>query len=167
MKRLALPFILILALSLTACATATPANPTPTQPVPVSPTASVTATSPADNTTASSDLARSDEQGAVTVAVIPLNLTSAGDTLEFDIALNTHSVDLSMDLATLATLSTDTGITVQPTLWDAPRGGHHVEGKLIFPAMVDGKSILEGTSILTLTIANLDVPSRVFEWQLQ
>jgi hypothetical protein len=71
-----------------------------------------------------------------------------------------------MDLATLSTLTTDTGLSVQATTWDAPRGGHHVQGKLIFPATQDGKSILEGTSKLTLTITNVDAPTRVFEWQL-
>lgn len=57
--------------------------------------------------------------------------------------------------------------TVQATLWDAPRGGHHVEGKLIFPALQKGKSILDGATKLTLTIVNVDAPSRVFEWQLK
>jgi hypothetical protein len=81
--------------------------------------------------------------------------------------METHSVDLSMNRATLSTLTTDTGITVQATLWDAPRGGHHVSGRLIFPATLDGKSILNGATKLTLTIHDVDIPSRVFEWQLQ
>jgi len=159
MKRFALPLLLTLTLILAACSTAPSAEPPPT--------AAAAAASPTGDSTASSELTRSDQQGMVTVDITPLNLTSPGDTLEFDIALNTHSVDLSMDLATLANLATDTGITIQPTLWDAPRGGHHVEGKLIFPATVDGKSILEGANNLTLTITDLDVPSRVFEWQLK
>jgi len=103
----------------------------------------------------------------VTVEITPSNLSDPSDRLDFDVAMNTHSVDLSMDLATLATLSTDTGITVQATLWDAQPGGHHVSGKLIFPATKDGKPILEGAGRLTLTIVNVDAPSRVFEWQLQ
>ncbi|MBI5839831.1 MAG: hypothetical protein HZB19_06990 [Chloroflexi bacterium] len=86
---------------------------------------------------------------------------------EFDGALNTHSVDLSMDLTTLATLTTDSGITVQATTWDAPRGGHHVEGKLVFPATKDGKPILAEAGKITLTTINVDVPSRVFEWELK
>jgi hypothetical protein len=72
-----------------------------------------------------------------------------------------------MDLATLATLTADTGVMIQATLWEAPLGGHHVEGKLIFPATKDGKSILEDASKLTLTIANLDAASRIFEWELK
>jgi hypothetical protein len=110
---------------------------------------------------------RTDGQGAIIFEVTPLNLDAPADTLEFDIVLTTHSIDLSMDLAATATLTTDTGVTVQATSWDAPRGGHHVEGKLIFPATKDGKSILEGATKLTITILNVDAPSRVFEWELK
>ena len=81
--------------------------------------------------------------------------------------MNTHTIDLSMDLATLATLHTDTGVSLVSTLWDAPRGGHHVEGKLIFPATQNGKPILESATKLTLTIINVDAPTRVFEWELK
>ncbi len=113
------------------------------------------------------DLTRTDQQGAITVEVKPLNLDNPSGQLEFDVVMDTHSVDLSMDLTTLATLTTDTGITVQATVWDAPRGGHHVEGKLIFPAVKDGRSILEGAGKLTLTIVDVDAPSRIFDWLLQ
>jgi hypothetical protein len=112
------------------------------------------------------DLVRNDEQGQISVAVTPVNLTDPGETVEFEVGLNTHSVDLSMDLAALATLTTDTGATVQASQWDAPGGGHHVSGKLIFPAAVDGAPLLEGAATLTLTIKNLDVPERVFTWEL-
>jgi hypothetical protein len=119
------------------------------------------------NMNGSSELTRLDEQGAVVFEVTPLNLGTPRDTLEFDVAMNTHSVDLSMDLVTLSTLSTDTGITVQASKWDAVPGGHHVEGRLIFPSMQDGKSLLEGATKLTLTIVNVDAPKRLFEWELR
>ncbi len=157
MKRFLLPALLILTFLLAACS----ATSTPLQTDLQADSAST------DAAASSGDLKRSDGQGSVTVEVTPLNLNAPADTLEFDIVMDTHSVELSMDLATLATLTTDTGVTVQATLWDAPRGGHHVEGKLIFPTSNDGKSILEGAGKLTLTITDLDVPSRVFEWQLQ
>lgn len=116
--------------------------------------------------TTSSDLVRTDAQGAVTFEVNPVNLDSPGDTLVFDVTMDTHSIDLSMDLAALATLTTDNGQTVQGTQWDAPRGGHHVEGNLIFPATSDGKPLLEGAKELTLTIKDVDAPARVFTWQI-
>lgn len=158
MKRFLIPSLLILTLILAACS-ATPA-PLPSDPAPVS--------ASSGNSAAQFDSAmRTDGQGAIIFEVTPLNLNEPADTIEFDIVLTTHSIDLSMDLATQATLTTDTGLTVQATLWDAPRGGHHVEGKLIFPATVDGKSILDGATKLTLTIVDVDAPSRVFEWGVQ
>ena len=161
MKRFILPLLLILTFILAACAPSqTSTDQANSQPASVS---TRSASSQAD----ASDSTRSDQQGAVTVNVTPLNLADPSDQLEFDITLETHSVDLSMDLATLATLTTDTGITLQATKWDAPRGGHHVSGKLIFPATKDGKSILEGASKLTLTITNVDAASRTFEWKLK
>ena len=153
MKRFLLPLLLTVVLILSACSAATP-------------TSDQTAPSTGNETSASADLTRSDGQGTVTVEVIPLNLNVPTETLEFDVIMDTHSVELSMDLAKLATLTTDTGITVQATTWDAPRGGHHVEGKLIFPATKDGKTILGNASKLTLTLTDVDAPSRVFEWRI-
>ena len=163
MKRSIFPPLLVLTFIVSACAPwAVNTAPPTSQPTPVSNNNAAPM-----NTADEGNLARTDEQGAVVVEVTPLNLEAPADTLEFDIAMNTHSVDLSMDLATLSTLSTDTGITVQAAKWDATPGGHHVSGKLIFPATSSGKSILDGTSKLTLTIVNVDAASRAFEWELK
>jgi len=116
---------------------------------------------------AGNELTRMDQQGMVVVELTPLNLGMAGDTLIFEVAMNTHSVDLSMDLAKLSTLTTDTDVTVQALMWDAPLGGHHVSGKLTFPAMKDGVSIMEGVTNITLQIRNVDADLRTFEWQLK
>ena len=173
MKRFALALLLALTLILAACAPQ--ANPDSTQP-PAQPDSAAMATPTDDpailptlfpNTANASDMTRMDEQGAVIFEVTPLNLGTPADTLEFDVSMNTHSVDLSMDLAQLATLSTDAGLTVQASKWDAAPGGHHVSGKLLFPSMQDTKSILEGASKITLTIINVDATSRIFEWELK
>ncbi len=109
---------------------------------------------------------RLDNQGAVSVEIRPLNLNNPGATLDFAVALNTHSVDLSMDLSQMAVLTTDTGAQVQATRWDAPRGGHHVRGTLHFPAAVDGLPVIQpDTHRITITIQNLDVPERTFVWE--
>lgn len=172
MKRFVFPLLMLFLL--VACAPSQAVNQPPT-PV-ASPALDVTSTPTDDpallptlfpNSNGNGELSRIDEQGAVVFEVTPLNLGTPADTLEFDVAMNTHSVDLSMDLAALSTLSTDNGITVQASKWDAVPGGHHVEGKLIFPSAQDGTSILDGASKLTLTIVDVDVPSRVFEWELQ
>lgn len=165
MRRLLFLF-LPAALLLAACAPAAPAAASQPE-VPTVVAVQATSTPEAD-TAAGSDLHRVDEQGAVVIEVTPSNLDTPSDVLEFEVAMNTHSVNLSMDLAALSTLTTDTGVTVQASKWDAPPGGgHHVSGKLIFPATQNGKSILEGASKLTLTITNVDAPSRLFEWQLK
>ncbi len=158
MKRLTLPLLFTLSLILAACA---PSQASTDQSQPGSASAS---TEPSQ--ASAGDLTRSDGQGAVTVEVTPLNLDNPSEQLEFNVVMDTHTVDLGMDLAALATLTTDTGTAIQATTWDAPRGGHHVEGKLIFPATKDGKTILEDATRLTLTITDVDAPSRVFEWPL-
>jgi hypothetical protein len=153
MKRLVL--IIMAALLLAACAPAQSAAPSAQAPANTSiPVAG------------SPDLVRTDSQGAVTVKITPLNLDKPNDILEFDVAMDTHSVDLSMDLSTLAILTTDTGLTIRASKWDAPGGGHHAEDKLSFPAMQDGKSILVGAKKLTLTITGIDNATRIFTWDL-
>lgn len=116
--------------------------------------------------TDTADLTRTGSQGEVTLKITPLNLDNPGDTLKFEVVLDTHTVELDMDLATLATLTTDTGLTLQPTLWDAPRGGHHAEVTLAFPATLDGKSILDDAKQLTLTISDVDDATSTFTWDL-
>ncbi len=158
MKRILLPIFLILSLVLSACSVTSTSLPTDPQPDAVS----------TDSSSPSNDSAmRIDQQGAIIFEITPLNLRAPTDTLEFDVVMTTHSIDLIMDLAKLSTLTTDTGVSVDATVWDAPLGGHHVEGKLIFPTTKDGKSILEGATKLTLTIINVDSPSRIFEWELK
>ena len=158
MKRLLIPALIILIFVITACSATL--SPLPTQP-PSDPVSTVSASPEFDSAT------RMDDQGAIIFEVTPLDLNQTAESLVFNIVLTTHSIDLSMDLAATATLLTDTGVSVNSTLWDAPRGGHHVEGKLIFPAAQDGKSILDGATKLTLTITNVDAPTRIFEWELK
>jgi hypothetical protein len=158
MKKLIIPILLLLTLAITACSAVSPSLPSQSQADP----GSTESTSPE-----LASATRMDTQGAIIFEVTPLNLDQTSESLEFNIVLTTHSIDLSMDLASTATLITDTGISVNSTLWDAPRGGHHVQGKLIFPATQDGKSILEGATKLTLTISNVDAPTRTFDWELK
>lgn len=172
------PLALVLAVALlVSCASAKPATsglPSTTTPAGVVQSAvgtsqapgqaSAGTTQPADQT---QGLTRTDGQGAVTVEVTPENLNNPGNLLTFDIGMDTHSVDLNMDLATLATLTTDNGRAVQATEWKGPGGGgHHVSGKLSFPTSVNGGPLLEGAKKLTLSIRNVDAAERVFVWDL-
>lgn len=116
------------------------------------------------------DPTRRAEAGAVTVEVTPLNLADVGaTTLDFQVSLNTHSVDLGVDLAKLAVLKAN-GVETAAVAWQAPPGGgHHVQGTLRFPrATADGQPLLAGAASFTIVIRDLGgVPERVFLWKLE
>jgi len=119
---------------------------------------------PSEPTTAS--LAQTDDQGAVVFVVEPLNLNGGGETLDFNVTMETHSVDLGWDLAALSTLETDAGARVAAIGW--PMGsGHHYGGTLSFPRVTaGGENLLAGAGVLRLIIHGTDVPERVFAWDL-
>lgn len=161
-RRYALGWLLLTVLLLAACqgATSGPNQPLATDNVV---TEEITANDPVPAMTYAT---LEDKQGQVTVLVKPLNLDNPAPTLDFEVTLDTHSIDLSLDLATLASLTTDDGRQVVATGWDAPEGGHHVSGVLSFPVLVDGVALLDETTSLTLTLRDVDVPERVFTWNL-
>ncbi len=106
-----------------------------------------------------------DRQGAVQVAVTPLGRESAqAGRLIFEVAMNTHSVDLSMDLAQLATLETDTGLSLKALRWSGGNG-HHVTGWLefAFPQGEEARRLAEA-DLWRLIVRNVDAPTRVYEW---
>ena len=109
------------------------------------------------------------EAGGVTVAVTPLSLGDPqASSLDFQVALDTHTVELGGDLARLAVLKA-AGQDVPASSWQAPAGGgHHVSGLLSFPALdAAGKPMLENAGTVTLVIRNLaGVPLRTFTWTL-
>ena len=138
----------------------------PVQPTVAQATQSVqpTPAQPAKPAIPPGDLTRSNEGGSVTIKVKPLNLGSGGTTLEFDVVMDTHSVELNFDLKQLAVLKTDTGAEVKPSARFAQVGsGHHVESKLSFPA-----DKIAGARMLTLILKNVSgVAERTFTWNLQ
>jgi hypothetical protein len=84
--------------------------------------------------------------------------------------MNTHAVDLDgYDLRQLAVLRTENGQGVQPIDWDAPKGGHHRQGTLTFPAKTT-----DGSPLITLSTRSVEVvirdvagvPERTFQWNL-
>jgi hypothetical protein len=101
--------------------------------------------------------------GNVTVAVTWRGL-AAGPV--FDVALDTHSVDLDgIDLGGLAVLRVD-GAEIQPLSWDARKGGHHREGTLTFPATTaDGSPVIDTNAAVELIIRDVaGVSERTFRW---
>lgn len=110
-------------------------------------------------------IAQSNEGGGVTVKVTPLNLSDAtADTLEFEVVLDTHTVELNYDIAQLAILRDNLGNEYAPAAWTTTEsGGHHVSGKLSF---ADRSTLLQsGVTELTLDVTNIaGVASRPFTW---
>ncbi len=108
---------------------------------------------------------QTSEGGQVTIDVTWLG-AAAGPS--FVVAMNTHSVDLDgVDLRQLASLRVDKGPALQPSGWDAPKGGHHRSGTLTFPtAGADGTpTISAGVNNVELVIRDVaGVPERTFTW---
>ena len=100
-----------------------------------------------------------DNRNRVRVDVKPVQL-APGQSVKFEVRMNTHSEGLNQDLLTVSTLTDDQGNEYQPTNWEgSPSGGHHRTGVLEFPA-------LEGDpGLVILVIRNIaNVPARKFEW---
>jgi hypothetical protein len=117
--------------------------------------------------TQSSALTQTNEAGQVMITVTWQG-RSGGPV--FTVAMNTHAVNLdSYDLRQLAVLRTDQGLSIQPSEWNAPAGGHHRTGTLIFPATTTSGASVIGpkTRTMTLLIRNVSsIPERSFRWTL-
>ncbi|MCC7165616.1 MAG: hypothetical protein IT331_24175 [Anaerolineae bacterium] len=101
------------------------------------------------------------EDGSVTVKVIPVQ-TNMNAPLEFEIVMDTHSVDLANDMLKTVVLRDDAGKEYMPLKWAGPgAGGHHRQGTIQFG------QLKQTTKTLTLLVKNVaGVPERVFEWEL-
>ena len=111
---------------------------------------------------AASNLApQSSREGGVSVQVTPR--TMSGSVWEFEFSLNTHSGDLSEDLAKAVVLVADGGQSYAPAAWEgAPPGGHHRKGVLRFKAITPQPQAIE----LKLQRPGEQAP-RSFRWQLR
>lgn len=78
---------------------------------------------------------RIDERAEVTVRVRPEAARGSFRDWRFTITLDTHSVELDMDLAALSELRFQGGAVARPVRYEGdPPGGHHRTGVLVFPA---------------------------------
>lgn len=107
--------------------------------------------------------AQKTAQRGVTVTVTPQNLGPAAAAWEFKVVLDTHSQDLSDDLAKSTVLVDATGQQHAPVAWKgAPPGGHHREGVLSFVPIKPAPASVE------LRMQRPGEPDRrSFRWQLQ
>lgn len=101
-----------------------------------------------------------NQEADVAVEVTPLKLSSK-ESPEFDIVLDTHSVNLDKSLKDISVLEDDKGNMYSPISWSGGIGGHHIEGNLVFPSLSkDAKSV-------KLTIKQIGGVDRIFNWVLK
>lgn len=107
--------------------------------------------------------AQKNTAGGVTVAVTPAKLVAGAKTWDFSIVLDTHTQDLSDDLAGSAVLVDDRGNEFKALAWDgAAPGGHHRSGVLKFNAIEPRPQVLE------LRISRPgEAKPRTFRWRLE
>jgi len=101
------------------------------------------------------------EEGNVIITAKP-EILSVGQKPKFELEFNTHSVDLSFDVAVQSYLVDDQGNRFDNEIWNgSPSGGHHRDGTLIF------NTVLSKTKFVKLIIRNVsDIPERTFRWEL-
>ena len=88
--------------------------------------------------------ARAVTVGAVDIVIEPTRIDETGAV--FRIAMDTHSEELSADLASTSVLEVD-GLEWTAATWSGdPPGGHHREGQLIFEA--SGPAV--GSAVLSI-----------------
>jgi hypothetical protein len=129
----------------------------PALPVTVTATLSDSASAPAASAPVTATLLpQTFQAGAVAVTVQPLNLgAQAKDTLDFAVRLETHTGSLDDDLSKLAMLRVGE-VEVPASAWEAPRGGHHIDGILSFPAVdAGGNPLLAGATEAVLIFRGL------------
>lgn len=105
---------------------------------------------------------KSAERG-VTVSVRPIDLSVAAKRWAFEVVLDTHSVDLSDDLAKATLLVDDRGAEYRAAGWQGdPPGGHHRRGTLDFAPVAPRPAAIE------LRIQRPGEPApRAFRWRLR
>ncbi len=109
-------------------------------------------------------LVQSNTGGSITIDVEWIKAEDGY--LIFDVAMNTHSVDLDQyDLGRLAVLRDDAGNEYNPVSWDSAAGGHHRQGTLTFPLP---DSLSQGTAkYVEVVIRDVaDIAERVLKWEL-
>ena len=99
----------------------------------------------------------------VTVAVTPGGFAAEAKTWDFAVVLDTHTQELSDDLAGSAVLVDDRGNEFKALAWEgAGPGGHHRKGVLKFKAIEPKPQALE------LRVSRPgEAKARIFRWSLR
>lgn len=102
---------------------------------------------------------KSDSQGGVNITITPKTFSDL--TWDFEIVLDTHSVELNEDLTQAAVLINEKGKEYKPSAWEGdPPGGHHRKGILRF-----GSIKTQPLSFVVKIKEVGGIAERVFNWQ--
>ncbi len=135
-------------------ATALPGEPSPTTLPTSAPTAAPTAMP-----TVVALPSQSVSGGGVVVTVKPITL-APGEPAAFDVAMNSHSVEIVEDMVAATVLRDDAGNQFPATAWEgAGPGGHHREGVIRFGTLSG-----EPKELVLVIRGVAKVPERVFRW---
>lgn len=107
------------------------------------------------------------QAGAVTAQATARNLADAAPTvLEFEVVLDTHSVDLPADLGAVAMLRIGAA-EVEADSWEGEEGAssHHVKGLLRFTLGDAGRAALDTTNTVSLELALPNDEPAVLIWE--
>lgn len=103
---------------------------------------------------------RINNEGGLSVEVRPIDFSFGGRS-QFEVFLNTHQGDLDFDLNEKAFLIDEKDNQYLPLEWQGGRGGHHISGVLVFPAVAEAKKI-------KLIISDVyNIKEREFLWDLE
>jgi len=116
--------------------------------------------------------AKRSESAGVGMEIVFKEASAEG--IVFDVAFDTMKMDappLESDLSKLATLIVDGGAPIGPSSWTIrQRGhmGHHVRGRLVFPAEADGRPVMgAGARTFEVRLAGAQgEPQGVFSWSI-
>lgn len=104
---------------------------------------------------------KSNNQNGVRVQITPIVL-SPNKAAQFQLRLNTHSVELGQDLTVVAELRDDQDRTYKALQWKgSPPGGHHRSGKLTFEAL---HTTVREVTLIIHEVGGVD--QRVFSWKI-
>ena len=102
--------------------------------------------------------AQENSEGNVTVVVTPIISDSS---LDFEIVMDTHSVELGADMLEISELKTDQDEFYSPAAWEgSDSGGHHRSGILKFNSTSPSLKEIE------LIIVGIGGVDRRFRWNL-
>jgi hypothetical protein len=103
---------------------------------------------------------QSKNMGAVEVEITPVSLDPTSN-MVFDVALNTHSVDLSYDYTVIISAEDDRGDIYKAINWSGGEGGHHLSGQ------IELEPLSQKASKITLIIDGIDNVKEKFEWDVK